>query len=403
MTKPLQRTVAPAAGPLDVGASGARGRIDRLTSSKIRDVANAGMGLEDVIALWYGEPDLPTPEFISKAAADSLSRGETFYTENRGVEELRAAIVEYMNGLHAKPVDIDRITVTASGMASINLIQQVLTEPGDNVVVNGPIWPNLTATIAIMGGEPRQVPLEFGNDGWRLDLNRLTAQVDSRTRAVMINSPSNPTGWLMEREDQERLLEFCRKRGIWLVSDEVYSRLVYDRPVAPSFIDIAEPDDKVIVVNSFSKTWCMTGWRLGWIAAPASLGPTLEKMIEFHYSCPAHFSQMAGIVAVRDGEPFVKDMIDRYRAARDLAIDRLQAMRRVRVHRPKAAFYAFFKVEGMTDSLETCKEILRQTRVGLAPGIAFGPEGEGYIRLCFASTLERLTEAMDRIQPILDR
>ena len=326
---------------------------------------------------------------ITKVDRSRLSKQEWVNWGSRAVWEI-ASVRSTADHDSKFPIELPRRAI------------KLLTEPGDNVVVNGPIWPNLTATIAIMGGEPRQVPLEFGNDGWRLDISRLTDRVDSRTRAVMINSPSNPTGWLMEREDQERLLAFCRKRDIWLISDEVYSRLVYDRPVAPSFIDIAEPEDRVIVVNSFSKTWCMTGWRLGWIAAPASLGPTLEKMIEFHYSCPAHFSQMAGIVAVRDGEAFVKDMIDRYRAARDLAIDRLQAMRRVRVHRPKAAFYAFFKVDSMTDSLETCKEILRRTRVGLAPGIAFGPEGEGYIRLCFASTPERLTEAMDRLQPMLD-
>jgi aspartate/methionine/tyrosine aminotransferase len=214
----------------------------------------------------------------------------------------------------------------------------------------------------------------------------------------LINSPSNPTGWVMSRDDQCQVLDFCRERGLWLIGDEVYDRIVYDTPVAPSLIDIAEPEDRVISVNSFSKSWAMTGWRLGWLTVPASLAPTLEKMIEFHYSCPAHFSQVAGITAVRDGEPFIAETVARYKANRDLVVDRLQAMNRVRIHRPPGAFYAFFAVDGMTDSLATCKDIVTRLKVGLAPGAAFGPHGEGYIRLCFASSSTLLEQAMDRLE-----
>jgi aspartate/methionine/tyrosine aminotransferase len=205
----------------------------------------------------------------------------------------------------------------------------------------------------------------------------------------------------MSRADQQAVLNFARQRGLWVLSDEVYNRLYYEGDVAPSLLDIAEPDDRVVVVNSFSKAWCMTGWRLGWLTATAGLMPTLEKMIEFHYSCPAHFSQMGGIAAVREGEPFVRELVERYRQARDLVIDRLQALPRVRVQRPPGAFYAFFALDGVEDSTAYCKEILRQTHVGLAPGAAFGPASEGYIRLCFASTLERLDTAMDRLEPML--
>jgi len=383
------------------GPAGARAVVEDIAASKIREVANAGMGLKDVITLWYGEPDLPTPDFICQAAAASMARGETFYTENLGVPELRQALAGYLSRLRERPIAADRIAVTASGMSGTNLMQQVLTDPGDNVVVSAPVWPNLIETIRVMGGEPRFAWLRFGNDGWSLDLDELFAQVDGRTRAILINSPSNPTGWVMSRADQQAVLDFCRARGIWYLSDEVYDRIVYDRPTAPSVLDIAEPEDRVVAVNSFSKSWCMTGWRLGWLTAPASLMPTLEKMIEFHYSCPAHFSQVAGIAAVEDGEDFVRDTVARYREARDLVIDRLQAMPRVRVHRPDGAFYAFFQVDGMTDSLAMCKRILREGHVGLAPGAAFGEVGEGFIRLCFASTLERLETAMDRLAPAL--
>lgn len=386
---------------LTSGPAGARESVENLGVSKIREVANAGMGLEGLIALWYGEPDLPTPDFICRAAAEAMAAGDTFYTENLGIAELRQALSTYMSRLHGLEIAVDRVAVTASGMSATNLVQQVLTDPGDNVVVTAPVWPNLIETIRIMSGEPRLIPLNFGNDGWTLDLDRLFDAVDGRTRAILINSPSNPTGWVMPRAQQQAVLDFARERGIWVIGDEVYDRLVYDRPVAPSFLDLAEPEDRVIAVNSFSKTWCMTGWRLGWITMPASLAPVLEKMIEFHYSCPAHFSQVAAVTAVTEGEDFVRNTVARYRAARDLVIDRLQALPRVRVHRPEGAFYAYFAVEGMDDSLEFCKRAVRETRVGMAPGAAFGTGDNGHIRLCFASTLPRLEEAMDRLEPLL--
>jgi len=382
-------------------AASARALVEALPSSKIREVANAGMGVEGVIALWFGEPDRPTPAFIADAAAKALREGRTFYAPNRGIPELRQEIARYMTRVHGRPVADDRITVTASGMSALNLVQQVLTDPGDNVVVTGPIWPNMLATIQLMGGEARVVSLKFGNAGWRLDLDEFFGRVDGRTTALLVNSPGNPTGWMMEREQQQAVLDFARKRGLWVIADEVYNRLAYDRPAAPSFIDIAEPDDRVIAVNSFSKTWAMTGWRLGWLATPAALGPALEKCVEFHHSCAAEFSQVAGVTAIRDGEPFIAEMVARYRAARDLAVERLSAFPRVRANRPEAAFYLFFPVEGMADSLAFCKRAVMEARVGLAPGIAFGPEGEGFIRLCFASELPRLDEALDRLAPLL--
>ncbi len=383
------------------GPAGARETVENLGNSLIREVAHAGMGLDDVVALWYGEPDLPTPDFICQAANAALAQGNTFYTENFGIPELRQALGEYMTALYKRPIDSGRVAVTSSGMSATNLMQQVMTNPGDNVVVTAPVWPNLIETVRVMGGEPRFAWLQFGNQGWSLDIERMFDMVDSRTRAMLINTPSNPTGWVMSRDEMQQVLDFCRARGIWVLSDEVYARMYFDGPAAPSFLELAEPDDRLVVVNSFSKSWCMTGWRLGWLTAPPALMPTLEKMIEFHYSCPAHFSQVAGITAVREGEDFVTETVARYKQARDLVIDRLQGMPKVRVHRPDGAFYAFFAVDGMTDSLGMCKDILRQTHVGLAPGAAFGPEGEGYIRLCFASTLDRLDDAMDRLEPLL--
>ena len=384
------------------GPLGARAEVEALTSSKIRDVANAAMGIKDIIALWYGEPDQPTPDFINQAAARALADGRTFYTENRGIDELRLAISQYMTDLHGRDVDFERISVTASGMSGVNLVQQVLTNPGDNVVVVGPIWPNLIQTVRLMSGEPRFVGLRLGNQGWRLDMDELFDQVDGRTRAIMINSPSNPTGWVASRETLQTILDFCRARDIWVISDEVYARLIYDGSrAAPSLVDIASPEDKVIAINSFSKSWCMTGWRLGWLVAPARLGPVLEKCIEFHYSCPAEFSQVAGVTAIREGEPYVTELVRRYAELRDITVQRLRAHPRVRLAEPEGAFYGFFAVEGMTDSLAWCTDVVRETKVGLAPGAAFGPESEGFIRLCYAQSRDRLVEAFDRLDPFL--
>ncbi len=380
---------------------GIRAQVERLPASKIREIANASLGMEGIIPLWFGEPDLPTPDFITAAGAEAMRQGCTFYTHNRGIPELRTVLSEYLSRLHKPHIDSDRITVTASGCVAINLIQQVLTEPGTNMVVVVPLWPNLIESVHIMGGETRLVPLSFEAAGWTLDLERLFAQVDDQTIAILINSPNNPTGWVMQQHEQQAVLDFCRQRGLWMISDEVYNRLVYDQPVAPSVLDIADPDDKLIVVNSFSKTWAMSGWRLGWLTTPAALGPVLEKVIEFHYSCPAHFSQVAGVTAVTEGEDFVRNAVERYRQARDLCIERLQAMPRVRVRRPAGTFYAFFAVDGMSDSVAGCQHILHETRVGLAPGSAFGESGEGFIRLCFANSTEVLATALDRLQPLL--
>jgi len=380
-----------------------RPAIAALEGSLIREVAEANIGRDDVIPLWFGEPDEPTPQFIKDAASAALAADKVFYTQNRGVPELRASLARYATGLHGRPVDVGRITVTCSGMNALMLVSQALVEPGDNVVVVVPMWPNFRMTVAIMGGEARLVPLATDADGrWHLNLDRLFAACDDRTKAVFVNSPGNPTGWTMTAAQQAALLAEARRRGLWVVSDEVYVRLAYEAARAPSFLDIAAPDDRVIVVNSFSKSWSMTGWRLGWLTHPAALGEAFSKLNEFNVAAPAAFVQHAGIVAVERGEPFVAAMVERYRHNRDLVFQRLAGMRRVRLSRPEGAFYAFFRLDGMTDSVATAKALIERAGVGLAPGLAFGPAGEGWLRLCFASRAETLSAALDRLQPEFD-
>jgi aspartate aminotransferase len=381
---------------------GIRPAIAALPASKIGEVAAVGFGDPAIVPLWFGEGDLPTPSFIGDAAIAALRDGQTFYTHKRGIPALRQAIADYLTRLHEKPVGAERVVVTSAGMSAIMLACQILVEPGDNIVIVSPVWPNINASVEALGGEARAVPLTATPEGgWRLDIERVTGACDERTRAIFVNSPSNPTGWMWSRQEADALLAFARQRGIWLMSDEVYERIVYDRPVALSLLDIADPADRIIVINSFSKSWAMTGWRLGWMVTSEALHPVLDKLIEFNTSGAPTFLQPAAVAALRDGEEFVAGMVERCRAGRDIVMAGLAGFARVRAVRPDGAFYAFFRVDGMSDSLEFAKDLVRRCKVGLAPGAAFGPAGEGYLRLCFASSPERLAEALERLKPAL--
>ncbi|MBL8675517.1 MAG: pyridoxal phosphate-dependent aminotransferase, partial [Rhodospirillales bacterium] len=323
------------------------GHVAGLPTSKIGDVAALGRGDPDVIPLWFGEGDLQTPDFICEAASKAMHAGETFYTWQRGIPELREALATYTSRLYGVDCRADRITVTGSGMQAIMMSCQALIDPGDNIVVVSPVWPNITSALSIMRGVAKPVELRR-RDGinWSLDLEEVFAAVDERTRAIFINSPGNPTGWTMPSAQQKALLEFARARGVWIMADEVYARIVYNAPHAPSFLEHAGPDDPVIVLQSFSKPWAMTGWRLGWITSPHVLGEEIAKLIQFNLSGSPAFLQKGALAAVEHGEEFLKTMVDRCRAGGDLVFQRLSALPRVKVARPEAAFYAFFSVDG---------------------------------------------------------
>jgi len=379
-----------------------RASLDAIESSLIREVSDIGMAMGGVTPLWFGESDITSPDFVRDAAKASLDEGETFYSSNAGIAPLRAALARYESGLRGRQIDEERVVITISGMAAIMLAMETFVGAGDNAIVHTPIWPNCIQTVRIMGAEARLIELERGPDGWTLDLDALFAMADERTRAIFVNSPSNPTGWTMSGEDQARLLEFARARGIWIIADEVYTRISYEAPRAPSFLDIAQPEDPLVVVNSFSKNWCMTGWRLGWMVAPASLVPTITKLVEFNYSCIPVFVQRAGIAAIEQGEDFVAETLALYRRNRDLVYQRLAGIDGVHMANPPGAFYAFIAVDGMTDSLAAAKRILTDQKVGLAPGSAFGPGGEGHLRLCFALQSDKLSGALDRLAKSLE-
>jgi aspartate/methionine/tyrosine aminotransferase len=379
-----------------------RDAIAALPGSKIREVANAGIGRTDVLAFWFGESDEVTPEPVRAAAEESLRKGETFYSHNLGLPELRAAIAGYLGALHGR-VDEDRIAVTSSGVTGLMLAMQMLAGPGDEVVAVTPVWPNLTAQPAILGARVTRLPLRPIDGAWGLDLEALAEAVTPSTRVLLVNAPNNPTGWTLTRAEQQDILHHCRRTGTWIVADEVYERVWFgDGPAAPSFLDINTPDDRVVVVHSFSKSFLMTGWRLGWLVLPAGHLDAIGKLTEFNSSCAPVFVQRGGIAALSLAEDFVPALRGRLQACRDRLIAGLQRLPGVQVAAPPGGMYAFFRAQGQDDSLAFAKQLVARHGLGLAPGVAFGPEGEGWLRWCFASKdPARLDEGLARLEAAL--
>jgi aspartate/methionine/tyrosine aminotransferase len=372
--------------------------ITGLPGSKIRVVANAGLGRDDVLAFWFGESDEVTPQHIRQAAADSLARGETFYSHNLGLPELRQGIASYASALHG-PIEAERIAVTSSGVTALMVAMQLLLSAGDEVVAVVPVWPNLTAQPAILGARVTRVPLRPQGGAWGLDLQALLASVTPRTRMLLVNAPNNPTGWTLSRAEQQALLDHCRRTGTWILADEVYERIWFGGDAAaPSFLDIARPDDRLIVAHSFSKSFLMTGWRLGWLVLPRASVETAGKLLEFNTSCAPVFVQRGGQAALATADATVPALVAHFRACRDRLIGGLQALPGVTVASPPGGLYAFFRVAGEDDSLAFAKRLVSEHGLGLAPGSAFGPEGEGWLRWCFASRHpERLDDGLLRL------
>lgn len=383
-----------------------RQAIHNLEASKIREVANAGIGRDDVLAFWFGESDEVTPDFIRQAAIDSLQRGETFYAHNLGLPELREAVASYTSRLHPT-VDVGRIAITSGGVSALMLAVQAVVNAGDEVVAITPVWPNLTAQPAIMGAQVRCVPLVPVNGEWTLDLDAVRAAVTPTTKLLIVNAPNNPTGWTMSSAEQQALLDHCRSTGTWILADEVYERLYYETTpngCAPSFLDIAAPDDRLIVAHSFSKSFLMTGWRLGWLVLPPALVDGMGKLIEFNTSCASVFTQRAGIAALTRTDDVTPRVVAHLKHCRDTLVPLLATVPGVRVASAKGGMYAFFQLDGASDSLDTAKRLVTEAGLGLAPGNAFAPEAQGWLRWCFASKdPQRLVQGVDRLKSWLAR
>ncbi|WEX88199.1 pyridoxal phosphate-dependent aminotransferase [Sinorhizobium garamanticum] len=365
--------------------------------SGIVEVVNYARGREGVIPLWVGEGDLATPDFISRAAASALVAGETFYTWQRGIPPLREALVRYYRRRFQNVLSPENFYVTGSGMQAIKLAIEAVTSPGDEVVLLTPAWPNFAAAAEISGARPVSVPLHFEHGKWQLDLDRLDAAIGEKTRALFINTPSNPTGWTATQDDLKAILTLARKHGLWIIADEIYALYYYAGGRAPSFLDIMDDDDRILFVNSFSKNWSMTGWRVGWIVAPPAMGQVLENLIQYSTSGVAQFMQRGAVVALDEGDSFVDENIAKAALSRDLLCDALIATNRVETLKPDGALYAFLKIDGVTDSRQAAIDIVDKTGVGLAPGTAFGEGGSLFMRACFLRDPAQVAEAAQRL------
>ncbi len=383
-----------------------RQAIQNLEESKIREVANAGMGRSDVLPFWFGESDEVTPEFIRQAAIDSLQSGETFYSHNLGLPALREAVSAYMSAMHA-PIGAERIAITSGGVNALMLAMEMLIDAGDDVVAVTPVWPNLTAQPLIMGAKLRCVPLKPVASGpdkgaWSLDMAALLSAITPQTKLLIINAPNNPTGWTLTREEQQTIVAHCRNTGTWILADEVYERLYYEptaNSCAPSFLDVTVPEDRLVVVQSFSKSFLMTGWRLGWLVMPPSMTHHMGKLVEFNTSCASVFTQRAGIVALQRTADVTPRVVAHLKACRDTLVPLLQALPGVEVASAKGGMYAFFRMAGFDDSLTVAKRLVAEAGIGLAPGNAFAPEAQGWLRWCFASKdLQRLHAGVERLK-----
>ncbi len=380
----------------------ARTAARALGASRIREVANPHFGVRDLARFWVGEGDEPTPPFICEAAARALTDGRTFYTHNRGVLELREALSDYLRDVRGLDPTPDQLSITSGGIQALMIAMQALLDPDDEVVAVTPVWPNVTEIPRILGARVRRVGLRVREGAWRLDLDELLAAITCKTRLVLVNSPNNPTGWTLPREAAQALLRHCRRLGVWILSDDVYERLDFEGRGA-SLLALADPEDRILSANSFSKAWRMTGWRLGWLIAPAALEPELSKLLEYNTSCAPDFAQAGALAALREGEPYVADLRARLAARRDRVSEALATLDGVEAARPEGGMYVLLRVAGLDDSMALARRLVAEARLGLAPGIAFGPESEGWLRWCIAAADATLDDGIERFSQWIRR
>jgi aspartate/methionine/tyrosine aminotransferase len=384
-----------------------RQAIQQLQASKIRELANAGLGRSDVLAFWFGESDEVTPDFIRQAAIDSLHAGETFYAHNLGLPELRESIAAEMVKRHGADIGSDRIAVTSGGVNALMLAMQALVDAGDEVLVVTPVWPNLTAQPQILGAQLRTLSLEPSKGRWVLPLEKLLNSITANTRLLVLNSPNNPTGWTLNRQEQQAILDKCRSTGTWILADEVYESLFFldsQNHCAPSFLDIAQPGDKLVVAHSFSKSFLMTGWRLGWLVMPPEMTQHMGKLIEFNTSCASVFVQRAGFVALKRAEEVTPRVVSHLRLCRDTLADALSGVDSIEFALPDGGMYLFLRLPEGMDDFQIAKRLVQEAGLGLAPGSAFALEAQGWLRWCFASKeLDRLRLGAERLDRWLSK
>jgi hypothetical protein len=333
-----------------------------------------------------------------------MNDGCTFYSENAGLPSLREAIAEKYVALHQIDLDpANEIFITASGVQALNVSIRCAIDPGDEAIVLTPNWPNGSAMVTLFGGHPKEIPLAWRDGRYEIDMAALEKALSPRTRLLIYASPSNPLGWIANPAEQQVLLDFCRQNKLWLLADEVYERIYYDGKVAPSILRLCNREDAVIVVQSLSKTYCMTGWRLGWVVSRRDLVKKASPLNEFIVSHAASMIQRAGESALKQGEQDVLAMVKSLKEKVRFCFEAFQSMNGVSVGKPEGAFYLFPRIDGPEDSFSFALKLLKDTRVAVAPGMAFGNGGEGAVRICCAADMDILEEAMERIDKYITK
>ena len=374
----------------------------------IMEIANFGRNHEHttgqkIYPAWFGEGDASTSKIICKKTLEALNSGKTFYTYQNGIPELRLQLSKYMNevfNINTKP---ENHSVVTGGMMGLRLTCDLIVDSGDEIILVGPVWPNIRSSVLLKKGKIKEISLQLGDNGWEIDFDNLLNSITSKTKMVFINSPGNPTGWIITKEQQELLLKHTRKLGCWLISDEVYHQITFNGLAAPSFLQVSKPNDRLIVINSASKSFDMTGWRIGWITHPKELGEHIAKLVQITTTGVPEFLQIGFISALQNYKNITNELRQNLKKSRDLMFNRLVTWNKVECSVPDAAFYAFFKVKGMKSSLEFAKKLIVETNVGVAPGIAFGESGEGHLRICFAAKEDFIQEIMNRLEPVLNK
>lgn len=365
--------------------------------SGIEAVADYGRERPGLIPLWSGESDLATPAFIADATVESLRNGETFYTWQGGIPPLRESLARYHARHFGRAFQPDEFIVTGGGMHAIQMAIATTVGAGEEALYLAPAWPNFAAAVGVHGARPVPVPLDFSENGWTCDMERLEKAVTPRTRVIFVNSPSNPTGWTADHDTLKAILNLARRKGLWIIADEIYALFHFGGGRAASFLDIMEPEDRILFVNTFSKNWAMTGWRIGWLKAHPALGRTFENLVQYSTSGVAPFMQRGGVAALDKGDDFLRTQIAQAERSRDTVCRILGETGRVRFAVPPGAFYLFFQVDGLSDSTRAAFDIVDKANVGVAPGMAFGADGEGFLRLCFHRRVDLVEEAAHRL------
>ncbi len=375
-----------------------RSCVRNLSRNPGAEIVRYGRRKKDILSLGQGEGSVATPDFIMNGARKALDDGRTFYGPVLGFDEVRQEVSNYYDRIYNQHIPTNRIFMTGSGTTAMHFALTALLDEGDEVVAVTPIWKNLLGAVELAQAKFKEVALQEIDGKWQLDMDKLFYACNKNTKAILITTPSNPTGWVMNKDEMKELLEFARAKGIWIISDEVYGRVTYDTPHAPSFLEVAEPEDRLFTINSFSKSWAMTGWRLGWLVGPACTESGVLDIALYNNLCPPSFAQYAAIEALRHGEDFIQEQLTLWKSNQDYLHERFDAMGRISAVRPDATFYSFFKVDGRENCLELARHLVDEVSLSLAPGCAFGRIGQGYMRLCYAVSREKLTDALDRLE-----